>query len=164
MNRSEFRAALESLDADDQDGLVEAIRQRVSALSGRHLDIQQQINESDEKRQDLQTRLAAVEGEIVSQVNDSVDLEVETIEDVENLPSDANVQFDPELIEEVERIRSEARDNYQQTSAEGSDLQAELNANTEELELYGQVLADVEDGHCTTSEARDRLLEHLQEE
>ena len=161
MNRTEFRDALESLDPDDQDGLVEAIRQRVSALSGRHLDIQARINESDEKRQSLETRLAAVEGEIVSQVNDSVDQEVETIEDIEGLPDDANVQFDPELVEEVERIRSEARDNYQETSTEGSDLQAELNANTAELELYGEVLADVEEEDLSTSEARERLLAFL---
>lgn len=164
MDRAEFRETLASLDDEDQDGLVEAIRRRVSTLSGRHLDIQRQIDESDDERRSLEAQLAAVESEIVSQVDDAVDEPVESIEDVENLPADANVQFDPELVAKVERIRTAARENHQRTSATGSDLQSELDENTAELELYGDVLAEVEEEDLPTSRARERLLAHLDDE
>lgn len=164
MDRQEFRETLESLDGEDEAALVETIRRRVSTLSGRHVDIQDRISESDRTRQELQQRLQDVEAEIVRQADASVEQDVDSIEDVEDLPEDAGVEFDPDLVEEVQAVRQQARDNYQSTAETGSDLQTELNENTEELELYGEVLAGVEEGTLTPDEARQRLLAALRED
>lgn len=163
MDRQEFRERLEALDAGDRAGLIRAVRQRVEALSARHADIQTQISERDETRQELQDRLAEVEAEIVRQADASVEQSVDTIDDVEDLPEDAGVEFDPELVAEVEAVRSDARENYRSTAEEGSDLQSELNRNTEELELYGEVLAELEEASLEPGAARDRLLESLED-
>ncbi|PSP75387.1 hypothetical protein BRC81_15855 [Halobacteriales archaeon QS_1_68_20] len=160
MDREEFHEQLETL-ADDQEAFVAAIQERVRTLSGRHLDIQEEIQSSEQTREDLADRLEAVEDEIVAQADASVEQDVESIEDVEALPPDAGVEFDEELIEEVEEIRSQAKSNYRQTTERGADLQAELNENTEELELYGDVLARLEAEEISPAEARDRLLEFL---
>lgn len=163
MDRQEFRERLEALDGGDRAGLIQAVRQRVEALSARHADIQTQISERDETRQELQDRLAEVEAEIVRQADASVEQSVDSIDDVEDLPEDAGVEFDPELVAEVEDVRTAARANYRSTAEEGSDLQSELNRNTEELELYGEVLAELEEESLDPAAARDRLLESLAE-
>lgn len=163
MNREQFRERLETIDSDDEEGFVAAIQQRVGALSGRHLDIQAEIQASDETRQSLAGRLEEIEDEIVAQADASVEQDVESLADVEALPADANVSFDPDLMREVEEIRALARTNYQQTVAQGEDLQVELNENTEELEEYGDVLARVEAGELSPQDARERLLTFLDE-
>ncbi len=160
MDREEFRERLETL-ADDQAGFVTAIQERVRTLSGRHLDIQEEIQSSEETREDLAARLEAIEDEIVAQADASVEADVGSIEDVEALPADADVEFDPELMREVEEIRSQAKTNYRKTAEQGADLQAELTENTEELQLYGDVLARLEAGETSPTEARDRLLDFL---
>jgi len=161
MDRAEFRERLDALAPDDEAGLVTAIRERVSSLSGRHLDIQERIQESDRARRDLEDRLAEIERRIVAQADASVEQDVDSIDDVESLPADADVEFDPELMREVEEIRTEARANQQRTSEQGADLQAELSENTEELELYGDLLAQLEADELTAAEARERLLDRL---
>lgn len=161
MDREEFREQLKTLDAEDKEGFVAAIRERVRALSGRHLDIQAEIQASDETRQDLAARLAEIEDEIVAQADASVEEDVESLDDVESLPPDADVAFDPDLMREVEEIRSLARSNYQRTVEQGEDLQAELTENTEELEEYGDVLARIEAGELSPEGARERLLAFL---
>lgn len=164
MDREEFRAALEALDPDDEEGLVTAIQERVRALSSRHLDIQDRIDNTESTRQDLERRLQAAEEEIIAQADASVEADVESIEDIESLPDDANVEFDPELLAEVQDIRERARSNYHETAEEGADLQSELAENSDELEVQQAVLADLEEGEVTVEEARDRLLSFLEEE
>jgi hypothetical protein len=164
MDREEFRAALETLDPDDEEGLVTAVQQRVRALSSRHLDIQDRIDDTESTRQNLERRLQEAEAEIIEQADASVDEDVESIDDIETLPDDAAVEFDPELLAEVQDIREQARSNYQQTAEEGADLQAELADNSDELQLQQSVLADLEEGEATVEEARDRLLSFFDEE
>jgi predicted nuclease with TOPRIM domain len=163
MDRTEFRAAVESLDPDDEEGLITAVQQRVRALSSRHVDIQEQIDESESTRQNLERRLQEAEAEIIEQANASVEADVGSVDDIESLPEDVSVEFDPELLAEVREIRQQARSNYQQTAEEGADLQAELSDNSDELELHQDVLADLEAGDATVSEARERLLDALDE-
>jgi predicted nuclease with TOPRIM domain len=164
MDREEFRAALEALDHDDKEGLVTAVQERVRALSSRHLDIQDRIEDTESVRQDLERRLQEAEAEIIEQADASVDEDVASIEDIETLPDDAAVEFDSKLLAEVQDIREQARSNYQQTAEEGADLQAELADNSDELELQQSVLADLEEGEATVEEARDRLLSFFDEE
>jgi predicted nuclease with TOPRIM domain len=164
MDREEFRAALEALDHDDKEGLVTAVQERVRALSSRHLDIQDRIEDTESVRQDLERRLQEAEAEIIEQADASVDEDVASIEDIETLPDDAAVEFDSKLLAEVQDIREQARSNYQQTAEEGADLQAELADNSDELELQQSVLADLEEGEATVEEARDRLLSFFAEE
>lgn len=162
MDRAAFREALRQLDPDDRDGLVTAVQERVRALSGRHLDIQERIEASEENRRDLQARLEDAERRIVEQADASVEADVESIEDVESLPEDTAVEFEPELLAEVRDIREQARSNYRSTATESSGLQAELARNGEELRLHRSVLAEMDEGDLTTASARDRLLEFFE--
>jgi hypothetical protein len=164
MDREEFRESLSALDAADEEGLVTAVQERVRALSSRHLDIQDRIDDTESTRQDLERRLQEAEAEIIEQADASVDEDVESIEDIEALPDDAAVEFDPELLAEVQDIREQARSNYHRTAEEGADLQSELADNSDELELQQSVLADLEEGEATVEEARDRLLSFFAEE
>jgi chromosome segregation ATPase len=161
MDREEFRAALQSLDDDDKEGLVTAVQQRVRALSSRHLDIQERIDDTESTRQDLARRLEEAEAEIVAQADASVDADVDSIEDVEALPEDVSVEFDPELLAEVRDVRERARSNYHQTAEEGADLQSELADNSDELEVQQDVLAALEEEDLSVAAARDRLLSFL---
>lgn len=161
MDRTEFRAAVESLAPDDEEGLITAVQQRVRALSSRHVDIQEQIDESESTRQDLEQRLGAAEAKIIEQADASVEADVDSVDDIESLPEDVSVEFDPQLLAEVREVRQQARSNYQETAEEGADLQAELSDNSDELELHQAVLADLEAGEVTVAEARERLLESL---
>lgn len=158
MDRAEFREALSALDPDDEAGLIGAVQQRVRTLSRRHLDIQDRIDDTESTRADLQRRLEEAEAEIVAQADASVERDVESIEDIEALPEDTTVEFDPELLAEVQSIREQARENYQRTADEGADLQAELEDNSDELELHQEVLAALEAGDISTGEAREQLL------
>lgn len=158
MDREEFRERLAAIGPGEEAALIQVIRRRVGTLSGRHVDIQEELRESDETRKRLQQRLQELEAEIVRQADASVEASVDDIEDVEALPDDAGIEFDPDLVAEVEDVRQAARDNYRATAASGSDLQAELDRNTEELELYGEVLAALEEGTLSAADARDRLL------
>jgi hypothetical protein len=164
MDRERFREELAALDPGDEAALVTLVGRRVEALSGRHQEIQDEIAADDAAREDIRERLAAVEAEILRQADESVDAEVETVADLEALPDDADVSFDDELVAELEAVRERARENQRRTSERGTDLQAELNDNTEELELYGDTLAAVESGELDAAAARERLLEHLGEE
>jgi hypothetical protein len=164
MDRERFREELAALDPGDEAALVTLVGRRVEALSGRHQEIQDEIADDDAAREDIRERLAAVEAEILRQADESVDAEVETVADLEALPDDADVSFDDELVAELEAVRERARENQRRTSERGTDLQAELNDNTEELELYGDTLAAVESGELDAAAARERLLEHLGEE
>lgn len=164
MNREEFREQLDTLGSDDVDEFVTAIQERVRSLSGRHLDIQTEIQASDETRKDLAGRLEAIEDEIVAQANASVEADIESIADVEALPPETNVSFDPDLMREVDEIRSQARSNYHHTAEQGADLQVELDENTRELELYGDVLARIEAGELSPEDAQERLKRFFDDE
>lgn len=159
MDRTELRAALEELDPDDEAGLITAVQQRVRALSSRHIDIQERIDDTETTRQDLERRLQAAESQIIEQADASVEQEVASIEDIEALPDGVSVEFDPELLAEVQSIREQARSNYQRTADEGADLQAELADNSDELQLHQDVLAALEADELTIAEARERLLD-----
>lgn len=161
MDRAEFREALEELDPEDEGGLITAVQQRVRALSRRHIDIQDRIDDTESTRRDLDRRLQAAEAKIVEQADDSVEPSVESIEDIEALPEGVSVEFDSELLAEVQTIREQARSNYQETAEEGADLQSELSDNSEELQLQQDVLADLESDDVTVAEAQGRLLEFL---
>lgn len=162
MDRETFRARLAAIEDGDQSALADLVSARVESLSDRHRDIQQQIRENNDAREHLAGRLETLEERIIAQADASVDSDVTDIDDVEALPSDADIEFDESLIEEVNDVRQQARQNYQRTTENGADLQAELAENTEELELYGEVLAAVEHGELSTGAARDRLLDELE--
>jgi len=164
MDRAAFRAALAELDPDDRAGLIGAVQRRVRALSSRHVDIQDRIDDSETTRRDLERRLEEAEAEIVAQADESVEADVDSIADVEALPDDVAVEFDPALLAEVRDIREEARGNYRRTAEEGADLQAELADNSDELECHQEVLAALEDGELTTATARERLLDFFGED
>lgn len=155
---SAFEERLESIDPDDESELITAIRDRVRALSGRHLDIQERIENRDDRRRDLAERLQDAERQIIEQADATVEQDVTSIEDIESLPPDANPEFDADLLDEVATIREEARSNYQETAAEGEDLQTELDVNSEELALHREVLSELEDDEIDAAEARERLL------
>lgn len=161
MDRTELRGTLADLDPDDETGLIEAVQHRVRALSSRHLDIQERIDDSESTRRGLERRLQDAEAEIIAQADDSVERNVESIDDIEELPGDVSVEFDPELLAEVQSIREQAKSNYQHTASEGANLQAELADNSDELEVHRDVLAALEADELTIAEARDRLLEFL---
>lgn len=163
MDRSEFRATLAELGDDDREGLVAAIQQRVRTLSSRHLTIQDRIDDSESTRRDLEGRLEDAEAEIITQADASVETDVTSIEDIEALPKDVAVEFDPALLAEVQDIREQARSNYERTAAEGADLQTELSTNNDELQRLQSVLADLEDETVTVAAARDRLLSFLED-
>jgi len=164
MDRTAFRERLAAVEDGDKEALVAAIQGRVRSLSGRHLDIQERIEETESARKELQRRLREAEAEIVAQADAAVEADVDSIGDVEALPGDAGVSFDPELLAEVEEIRERARSNHRRTADEGGGLRAELAANSDELELHQSVLADLEDGEATVADARARLLAFLDDE
>jgi hypothetical protein len=163
MDRTEFRTALAELDDEAAEALITAIQQRVRALSSRHLAIQDRIDDTESTRQDLERRLQEAEAAIIEQADASVEADVESIEDIESLPEDVSVAFDPELLDEVETIRQQSRSNYQRTAEEGADLRSELSANSDELQLHQEVLAAIERDEMDLPAARDRLLTFFEE-
>ena len=163
MDDREFHEALTELEPADRTTLVVTVQERVRALSKRHLEIQEQIQDSDETRKGLAQRLVEAEQRIVEQADASVETEINSIEDVEALPADADVEFDPELLAEVEAIRADARSNHETTADESADLQAELRHNSRELQLHQEVLTDMEEEELSTEEARERLLEFFED-
>lgn len=161
MDRTELRAALKEIEPDDEAGLISAVQRRVRALSSRHVDIQEQIDDTEATRQDLERRLKEAESQIIAQADGSVEHDVESIEDIEALPEGVSVEFDPELLAEVQTIREQARSNYRRTADEGADLQSELSDNSDELQLHQDVLSALEADELSIAEARDTLLESL---
>ena len=163
MDDREFHEALTEMEPEDRSKLVVTVQKRVRTLSRRHLEIQERIQDSDENRKSLAERLADAERRIIEQADGSVEQNIDSIEDIEALPKDAGVEFDPELLAEVESIRDAAHTNYQTTADEGADLQAELHHNSRELQLHQEVLSAMEDGELSTEETQERLLTFFEE-
>ena len=163
MDDQEFHEALTEMDPEDRTTLVVMVQERVRTLSKRHLEIQERIQDSNETRKGLAQRLEEAERRIVEQADASVEQEIDSIEDIEALPDDANVEFDPQLLAEVEAIRADARSNYEATANEGADLQAELRRNSRELQLHQELLTAMEEEELSAEEARERLLDFFED-
>lgn len=152
----EFREAVDA--ADDEAELLDAIRRRISALSARQLEIQEQIESQQETGNALAAELENVEAQLIEQADESVEPTVESIDDLRSLPEDVQPEIDPVLLARTRAIRERAAEHHEQTQADGETLQAELRRNDEELSLHRDVVEAIQDGETSVEDASERLL------
>lgn len=154
----DFIARVRALDPDDQGALLSLIRERAATLSGQSDELHDRLAAQVDARQSLADRLADVEERIVAQADAAVEQEVTAIEDLETLPEDVEIQFDPELVAEVEALQ-EAANRSAVDAAEGEAIARDTLAHAaDELEMLGDVVEGLESGDLDVETARERVI------
>lgn len=154
----DFISRLRALDPGDQSGLLEVIRERASVLSGQSDELHDRLAAQASARESLAERLASVEDRIVEQADAAVEADVDSIEDLETLPDDVEIAFDPELIAEVEALQ-EATTESALDAAEGESMARDaLDDAAAELEMLGDVVDGLESGEMDVAAAREHII------